>query len=198
GSTSVRRPPRETAPQLSMLSAKTPLDAELVALTAREYEAQLDFVNAEARWKLLDAISKDRAQSQIALADYYHRRLDPQQELQALAAADSRLAAVEDPLQPENRQRAFQLHERAQQLIQAQALPAAFAIQDYERWITKYPGAESVYQRYFDFLIANGMLAQSSQVLERYQRRFPNNRIFPVRVRRALAERLGSPGGAIA
>ena len=106
GSIPVRRPPRETAVHAGVESAKRPMDAELVTLTAREYEAQLDFVNAEDRWKLLTAISADRAGSQIALADYYHRRMQPQQELQALAAAGGRLPAIEDPLQPETQQRA--------------------------------------------------------------------------------------------
>src|SRR5437867_2929372 len=102
GPTSVRLPPRVTAPPLVLLAARNPLDAELVALSAQEFEAHLDFMQAEARWKLLEAVSADRAASRIALADYYHRRMQPQQELQALASADARLPAVEDQLQPDN------------------------------------------------------------------------------------------------
>src|SRR6266571_51166 len=154
--------------------------------------------NAEARWKLLDSVSADRAGSQIARADYYHRRMQPQQELQALAAAEARLPAIDDPLQPEPQQRAWKLHERAQQLIQAEAMPAAAAIQDYEIWIAKYPRTESLQRRYFDFLIGGGMLTRASQILDGYRRTFPNDRVFPVRARTSLAGKRGSPGGAIA
>src|SRR5687767_12801677 len=73
GPTLVRRPPRETAPELAQLSERTPPNAELIAITAREYEAQLDFARAEAQWKLLTA-------DPVALADYYHRRVQPQEE----------------------------------------------------------------------------------------------------------------------
>src|SRR5689334_10390579 len=93
GSAPIRRPPRETTVNLAVESAKTPMDAELVAMTAREYEANLDFVNAEDRWKLLQSISPDRAGSQIALADYYHRRMQPQQELQTLTAIVANMPA---------------------------------------------------------------------------------------------------------
>ena len=189
---------RETAPGLATLSARSPSDVELVTLTAREYEAQLDFTNAEARWKLLDTVSPDRVASQIALADYYHRRMQPQQELLALAAADARLPAIEDRLQPETQQRAWKLHERIQQLILAEGMPPMLAIQDYEAWIAKYPRADSLYRGYFDFLLENGMVTAGAQLLERYQRTFPNDRFFPVRARTSLAEKRGSPGGALA
>jgi tetratricopeptide (TPR) repeat protein len=189
GSVPVRRPPGETAPQLASIPARTPPDAELVALTAREYEAQLDFTNAEARWKLLDSVQ---------LADYYHRRMQPAQELQALTSAENQQPAVNAPLQPQPQQRAWALHERAQQLIQAEAMPAAQAIQDYESWIAKYPGAESLQRRYFEFLLGNGMAPQAEQVLGRYERAFPNNRASIVRSRAELAEKRGSRGGAIA
>ncbi|HYR84478.1 MAG TPA: tetratricopeptide repeat protein [Terriglobia bacterium] len=198
GSTSVRRPPRETAPGLAALSARSPSDVELITLTAREYEAQLDFTNAEARWKLLDSLSADRVTSQIALADYYHRRIQPQQELLALAAADARLPAIEDRLQPEAQQRAWKLHERIQQLIQAEGMPAMLAAQDYEAWIAKYPRADSLYRNYFDFLLENGMVTAGTQLLDRYQRTFPNDRFFPVHARTSIAEKRGAAGGAIA
>ena len=69
GSIPVRRPPKETTPELAALSSRNPSDATLITLTAREYEAQLDFTNAEARWKMLDAASSDRAAGPIALAE---------------------------------------------------------------------------------------------------------------------------------
>src|SRR5262249_36829268 len=93
GSFPVRRPPGETAPQLVHRSARTPSDADLIALAAREDEAQLDFTNAEFRWRSIDSASPDRAGNQIQIADYYPRRMQPQQELQALAVAANALPA---------------------------------------------------------------------------------------------------------
>jgi tetratricopeptide (TPR) repeat protein len=198
GSVPVRRPPSETAAQLAVAGARTPSDAQFVALTAREYEAQLDFTNAEARWKLLDSVSADRAGNQVQLADYYHRRMQPDQELQALTAAEALLPAVDAPLESQLRQRAWALHERAQQLIQAEAMPATQAIQDYESWIVKYPAAESLQRRFFEFLLDNGMTPRAEQVLTQYERTFPNNRASIVQARAELAGKRGARGGAIA
>ena len=198
GSVLVRRPPVETAAQLALVSSRTPSDTELIALTAREYESQLDFTNAEARWKLLDSVSPDRAGNQIQLADYYHRRMQPAQELQSLTAAETLLPAVDAPLQPQPQQRAWKLHERAQALIQAEAMPAAEAIQDYETWIVQYPAAAPLQQRYFEFLLSSGMIPRAEQVLTLYERTFPGERAALVRARAQLAEKRGSRGGAIA
>jgi tetratricopeptide (TPR) repeat protein len=198
GQVAVRRPPGETAPQLALIGVRSPADAELIAITAREYEAHLDFTNAEARWKLLDSVSPDRAGNQVQLADYYHRRMQSEQELLAIAAAAALSPAMDQPLQPQTQQRAWSLHERAQQLIEAEAMPAQRAVQDYEAWIAKYPGAESVRLRYFRFLLSNGTAAQAEQVLAQYERAFPGNRTSIVEARAQLAEKRGSKGGAIA
>ena len=198
GSVNVRRPPKETVPQLALLSSRNPSDAELVTATAREYEAQLDFKNAEDRWKLLDSVSPDKVDNKVQLADYYHRRLQPEQELQALTEAETRLPAIDNPLLPESQQRAWKLHERGQQLIHDQAMPAALATQDYESWIAKYPTAAQLQVRYFDFLLDAGLISRATQILTQYEQKFPNDRTSIVRARTKLAEKRGSPGGAIA
>ncbi|HEY2381759.1 MAG TPA: hypothetical protein VGK48_11330 [Terriglobia bacterium] len=198
GPVPVRRPPAETAAQLALIGLRNPSDTEVIALSAREYEAQLDFSNAEARWKLLDSVSPDRAGNQIQLADYYHRRLQPEPELQALTSAEMLSPATDDPLKAETEQRAWKLHERAQQLIQAEAMPAVSAIQDYESWIAKYPAAEALQRRYFEFLLSSGMIAKAEEVLKQYENAFPNDRSSIVHERARLAEKRGTKGGAIA
>src|ERR1700733_14344393 len=50
GSVPVRRPPKETRPELTKLIDSTPADAELYSLRALEAEQQLDFAAAEADW----------------------------------------------------------------------------------------------------------------------------------------------------
>jgi cellulose synthase operon protein C len=182
GPTPVRRPPRETTPELAQLSARSPQDQELIAVTAREYEGQLDFVNAEAQWKRFTS-------DPIALADYYHRRMQAREELATLTAAAAALPAIQNPIQADSEQPAWKLHERIQNLIQAEAMPPQTAIQNFEAWLTQYPQTPVPYRRYFDFLIASGMLPQASQLLARYQRTFPNDRVFPIHARAQTADK---------
>ena len=82
-----RRPPRETRPALSELIKKQPKDAELYSLRALEGEQQLDFAAAESDWKLYSDNSSNKSAAQITLADFYHRRLRPMDEIKALSAA---------------------------------------------------------------------------------------------------------------
>ena len=124
--------------------------------------------------------------------------MQPQQELQALAVAANVPPAIDAPLQPQPQQRVWKIHERAQQLIQAEAMPATLAIQDYEAWIAKYPGAESVQRNYFEFLLNNAMIPRAEQVLNQYQRNFPNERLSVLRAKAELAGKSGARGGAIA
>ena len=87
----VRRPPKETRPELSKLIAATPKDAELYSLRALEEEQQLDFAAAEADWKKCVDVATDRGAARVALADYYHRRLQSHEEFDALSIAAARV-----------------------------------------------------------------------------------------------------------
>ena len=91
GSVPARRPPKETRPELTKLIAATPGDAELYSLRALEDEQQLDFAAAEADWKKFVDLSADKGAAKLALADYYHRRLQSNPEFEALAQAAASL-----------------------------------------------------------------------------------------------------------
>ena len=82
GAVDGRRPPRETRPALTERIAASPKDAYLYRLRAGEDELALDFAAAEADWKTYATLANDG----IALADYYHRRLQTSPELAALEA----------------------------------------------------------------------------------------------------------------
>ncbi len=60
GSIAVRRPPKETRPELTKLITAAPKDAELYSLRALEEEQQLDFAAAEKDWKQCIDLAKDR------------------------------------------------------------------------------------------------------------------------------------------
>src|SRR6185436_14822190 len=84
GPVEVRRPPADARAALLKLPST---DTDLLPLRARVAEEALDFQAAEADWKTYASLSKDVAAGQLTLADFYHRRLMPPQEAEALAAA---------------------------------------------------------------------------------------------------------------
>ncbi|HEU5403603.1 MAG TPA: hypothetical protein VFU86_19770, partial [Terriglobales bacterium] len=79
------RPPKQAVPLLGALIQKQPT-AELYSLRAMNEEAALDFAGAEADWEKYAESASDRAAGQLALADFYHRRLRPADEIAVLTA----------------------------------------------------------------------------------------------------------------
>ena len=80
-----RRPPRETRPALADLIKSQPRNADLYSLRALEDEQQLDFAAAESDWKSYVDNSSDKIGAQFALANFYHRRLRPADEIKTLS-----------------------------------------------------------------------------------------------------------------
>jgi hypothetical protein len=85
GAVPFRRPASESRPALADLIKSQPHNAELYSLRAMEDEQQLDFTAAESDWKAYADNSSDRISAQLALADFYHRRLRPADEIKTLA-----------------------------------------------------------------------------------------------------------------
>ena len=87
GTVPILLPPAETRPALTNLISRAPDDAMLYRLRAQEAEVALDFVAAEADWKSYAQHTSDSYAGQIELADFYHRRIRPREELATLSAA---------------------------------------------------------------------------------------------------------------
>lgn len=87
GTVSMRKPPAETRADLSKLIAASPSDAELYSLRALEAEQQLDFTAAQADWEKYIELSADKGAARLTVADYFHRRLETDNELTELAMA---------------------------------------------------------------------------------------------------------------
>ena len=79
-----RRPPRETRPALTEMIKAQPHNADLYSLRALEGEQQLDASAAESDWKAYVNNSSDKINAELALADFYHRRLRPDDEIKTL------------------------------------------------------------------------------------------------------------------
>src|SRR6266481_6616592 len=120
GAVLFRRPPSETRPALSELIKGQPHNAELYSLRALEDEQQLDFTAAESDWKAYVENSSDKAGAQLALADFYHHRLRPADEIKILSWVATAPPIAAERLTPPPQQRSWQTFERIFALIQSQ------------------------------------------------------------------------------
>ena len=97
GAVLFRRPPAETRPALGELIKAQPKNADLYYLRALEDEQQLDFSAAESDWKKYAESVSSRNGGQIALADFYHRRVRPLDEIKEFGSGRRRLPTLRRP-----------------------------------------------------------------------------------------------------
>ncbi|HZS28327.1 MAG TPA: hypothetical protein VFB76_13940, partial [Candidatus Angelobacter sp.] len=192
GSVTVRRPPAETVPALGELVKQHPQQADLYSLKALEEEQKLDFVGAEADWKLYLQNAADKAAGQIGLADFYHRRHRPQDEVNALSAAARMPSPATEKLITVTSQRSWQTFERIFQVIDAQALGKNVSIEQYNAWIVRYPQEPGLYGRYFEFLLNDRDFKAASDLIAKYHARFPDDEVFTTKADALLAYNQGS------
>ena len=187
-----RRPPRETRPALGELIKKQPNSAELYSLRALEDEQQLDFAAAEADWKVYAENSANKSVAQIAVADFYHRRLRPADEIKALSVVAGAAADASEKFMPAAEQRSWQAFERIFRVIRAQALPKEVSIAQYRAWIARYPQEDALYGRFLEYLISQKEYDEANQMTAEYHKRFPGDDIFAVKAKALLEYRQGS------
>jgi predicted Zn-dependent protease len=192
GSVLFRRPPRETRPALGQLIQSQPKNSDLYALRAREGEQQLDFDAAEKDWKNYTANAADPGSAQLLLADFYHRRLRPEDELRVLSQVAQAPPRSDERLTPPSAQRSWQAFERSLVLIRAQALSDALVKQQYRAWLTCYPQEASVYARFLQFLVEHKDFVAASDLITRYHATFPSDGVFPIKAKALVAYRQGS------
>jgi len=143
-----RRPPSETRPALGDLIKTQPRNAELYSLRALEDEQQLDFNAAESDWKAYVENASNKAEAQLALADFYQRRLRPADEIKILSLVSAAPPVATEKLTPVTQQRSWQAFDRIFLVIQAQGLPKDISIAQYRAWIARYPQEQSLYSRF--------------------------------------------------
>lgn len=193
GPVTVRRPPQESRAALTQLIAATPGDAELRALRARAAEEQLDFAAAEEDWKKFAELAADKGDGQLALADFYHRRLRPVEEIRALDEAGAQVLAPSlERLQKVTEQRSWRTFERAVALVEAQALPVETGMAQYREWIARYPREQAVYSGFFDYLVGHKQFPAAEELTATYGKAFPEDAVFPVSARARIEESRGS------
>ena len=192
GAVLFRRPPRETRPALADLIKTQPANAELYSLRALEDEQQLDSASAETDWKSYVEKSSDKIGAQVALADFYHRRLRPADEIKTLALVANAPPSAAEKLTAPAEQRSWQSFERIFGVIQAQGLPKDVSIAQYRAWIARYPQEQALYARFLQFLVSQKEYAAAGKLIADYGQQFPNDRIFPVKAKAMVEYRQGS------
>lgn len=192
------RPPKETVAELSKALNAAPQQTELLSLRAREEEQSLDFTNAAADWRKYANTAADKFQGQVALADYYHRRLRPTEELQALAEARRMPSPPEEKFTTTGEQRSWKLFERSLALASAQALGADVTGGIYRDWMIRYPDTSAIYSQYFDFLTGAKQFGPAEALIADYRKVFPTDDAFPLRARADIARQQGSEAQALA
>jgi len=192
GAVAFRRPPSETRPALSGLIKTQPRNAELYSLRALEDEQQLDFPAAESDWKAYVDNSSDKVSAQLALADFYHHRLRPADEVKALSLVANAPPIAGEKLTPNAQQRSWQAFERIFGIIQVQGLPKDVSIAQYRAWIARYPDESLLYAQLLQFLVAEKEYSAAGQLTADYHKQFPGDQIFPVKAKAMVEYRRGS------
>jgi cellulose synthase operon protein C len=187
-----RRPSAETRPALGEMIQQQPANAELYSLRALEDERQLDFAAAEKDWKLYAEKASDKVTAQWDLADFYHRRLRPQGEIESLRSIGNSPSSPSEKFTPPNEQNAWKAFERILGIIQAQALDKESAIATYRAWIARYPQEDQLYARFLDFLLEQKDFGDANELIASYEKQFPGDEIFPVKANALVQYRQGS------
>jgi cellulose synthase operon protein C len=192
GAVVFRRPARETRPALGDLIKSEPHNADLYSLRALEDEQQLDFIAAESDWKAYVDNSSDKINADLALADFYHHRLRPADEIKTLSLIANAPPIPAEKLTAPAEQRSWQAFERIFGVIAAQGMAKDVSIAQYRGWIVRYPQEQSLYAQFLQFLVAEKEYSAATQLVAEYHKQFPNDQIFPVRAKAMVEYRRGS------
>ena len=192
GAVPFRRPPSETRPALTEQIKSQPHNADLYAMRAHEDEQQLDFTAAESDWKAYVVNASDKMGAELALADFYHRRLRPEDEIKTLAVVATAAPVAAEKLTPAVRQQAWRAFERMFGIIQDQALSKDVSIAQYRAWVRRYPQESSLYARFLQFLVAQKEYASASELIAAYDKQFPADQVFPVKAKAMVEYKQGS------
>jgi Flp pilus assembly protein TadD len=197
GMVPVRRPPKETRPELTKLMSATPNSAELYSLRALEDEQQLDFVAAEADWKKYTEVSLDKGAARLALADFYHRRLRSRDEFNVLIAASFEPAPPSEKLFPPAAQTPWKTFQRSIDLVEEARLDPLLAAGQYSQWIARYPSETNLYRGFFAFMMAHEQHEIAGNVITSYKKAVPSDEEYPIEATAELVAKTGTPARAL-
>ncbi len=193
-----RRSPRETRPELTTLINNSQKSAALYSLRAMEDEQALDFAAAEKDWKTWAEKADDKAAANLDLADFYERRLKPQEELAALEAVGQAASSARERWTTAESQQAWKAWQRTFTVVDRYALGRAAAAREYAGWERRYPQQQAVYERELAFDLEGKDFAGATALIARYRKAFPGDALFPVRAEADVAAGRGSAKDGLA
>ena len=193
-----RRSPRETRPELTNLINNSQKSAALYSLRAMEDEQALDFAAAEKDWRTWAEKADDKAAANLDLADFYERRLKPQEELAALEAVGQAAASPRERWTMAESQQAWKAWERTLTVVDRYALGRAAAAKEYAGWERRYPQETAVYERELAFDLAGKDFTGAMALIARYRKAFPGDAMFPVRAEADVAAGHGAAKDGLA
>ena len=189
GAIETRRPPKEVRIELTKLITASPTQADLYALRAHEAELQLDFKAAEADWK--------KSGHAIDLADFYHRRIRPTDEIAVLESVGKSPSPTAERLTPPSQQQSWKACERILTVIQEQALSSEVAATTYRDWIGRYPNEPSTYRQFLDYLIVKKQFDDGEKLIADYRKAFPTDETYPIQATATIAWKRGALEDAV-
>ncbi len=197
GMVPVRRPPKETRPELTKLIGATPNNSELYSLRALEDEQQLDFTAAEADWKKYTDVASDKGSARLALADFYHRRLRSRDEFNVLIAASFEPAPPSEKLFPPSAQTPWKIFERSVNLLDEARLDPLLAVGQYTQWIGRYPSETNLYRGFFTFMMNHELYEVAGDVISSYKKAYPADEEYPIEATAELVVKTSSQARAL-
>jgi len=198
GTVNLRRPPKETRVELTTLINATPAQADLYSYRAREEELLLDFNAAEADWKKYVELAANKAEANIALADYYHRQLRVPDELRALSAAASQPSPESERFTPLAQQSSWKMFERMLALCRNQLLEHSAVRDVHQQWTARYPKDIVVLQNWIRAEIAAKQFDRAEALIADYGKRFPEDQVYPTATRADMERARGRMNEALA
>ena len=189
GAVEVLRPPKETRAELSKLIVASPSEGALYALRAREEELQLDFKSAEIDWK--------KSGQLLDIADFYHRRIRPRDEIAVLESLGKTPSSAAERLTRPSQQRSWKAFERMLAIIHEQALAGDFTVNTYRAWMARYPNEVGIYRQFFEYLISQKQFDDAEKLIADYRKAFPVDETYPIQAAAAVAWKRGALEDAI-
>jgi cellulose synthase operon protein C len=185
------RPPAEARGELNSLLKGKSDAAQLYALRAHSEEQALDFSAAEQDWKAFVGDSADKQAAEFELADFYHRRVEGQQEVTALEQAATAPSAAGEKFIAADQQRAWQAFARALIVAQEQVLGDDATIAIHRAWIARYPAEPAVRANFVSALMKMRRYSDAQQAIADYRTAFPQDSVFPIKTTALVALQQG-------
>ncbi len=197
GAIAWRRSPRESREELSKVIGQTPGRAELYSLRAQEAERQLDFTAAEVDWNKYTELSAASQEAWVAKADYHHRRLESQKELEALRRAVSLPTPAREVELAVDQQSSWKLAQRTIQIVQDQDLGVDIAVAQYRAFLNRYPRESGLYSTFGDYLLSQQRWNDFAALTDTFEKAFPKDQAGLLRLRARLEKSRGSSATAL-